>query len=47
MRFEDPVAKYDSRDGFKFNLRLLRTVFDVAFDVHGINVTGPEEITAR
>ncbi|GFR45973.1 hypothetical protein Agub_g7445 [Astrephomene gubernaculifera] len=47
IAFEDPISKYDSRDGYVFNIRLLRTLFDIAFDLHSIAVTGPDCITAR
>ncbi|GIM11583.1 hypothetical protein Vretimale_15069 [Volvox reticuliferus] len=46
IAFEDPISKYDSRDGYVFNIRLLRSLFNMAFDLHSIAVTGPQTITA-
>ncbi|EFJ39895.1 hypothetical protein VOLCADRAFT_84753 [Volvox carteri f. nagariensis] len=45
--FEDPITKYDSREGYVFNIRLLRTLFNITFDLHSISVTGPDSVTAR
>lgn len=47
MRFEDPVVKYASLDGFVFNVQALRTAFKVQFNLLDINVNGPEEIRTR
>ncbi|KXZ52379.1 hypothetical protein GPECTOR_9g423 [Gonium pectorale] len=44
--FEDPITKYDSRDGYVFNIRLLRTLFNITFDLHSIAVSGPDTVTA-
>ncbi len=30
-----------------FNIRLLRTLFNITFDLHSISVTGPDTVTAR
>ena len=47
MRFEDPVVKYASLDGFIFNVQALRTAFKVQFNLLDISVNGPEEIRTR
>lgn len=47
IRFEDPISKYDSLDGYLLNIRALRTFFHIKFDLHTIDVSAPEEITAR
>ena len=47
MRFEDPVVKYASLDGFILNVQALRTAFKVQFNLLDISVNGPEEIRTR
>ena len=47
MKFEDPVVKYSSLDGFIFNVQALRTAFKVQFNLLDISVNGPEEISTR
>ncbi|PNH10002.1 hypothetical protein TSOC_003319 [Tetrabaena socialis] len=44
--FEDPITKYNSREGYVFNVRLLRSLFNITFDLHSIGVSGPDAITA-
>lgn len=46
IQFEDPISKYDTRDGYLFNIRLLRTFFNITFDLHSIRVSGPDTVTA-
>ena len=45
--FQDPIVKVSSLEAFALNLRLLRTVFDVDFDLHSCRVAGPTEIVTR
>ena len=47
MRFEDPVVKFASLDGFILNVQALRTAFKVQFNLLDISVNGPEEIRTR
>lgn len=47
MKFQDPVVNYASLDGFVFNIRALRTAFNVTFNLHNIDINGPEEIKTR
>ena len=45
--FQDPIVKVSSLEAFALNLRLLRTVFDVDFELHSCRVAGPTEIVTR
>jgi len=45
--FQDPIARVGSLDAFALNLRLLRTVFDVGFDLHSCRPSGPTEVVTR
>ena len=45
--FQDPIVKVGSLEAFALNLRLLRTVFDVDFELHSCRVAGPTEIVTR
>jgi len=45
--FEDPITKYNSLDGYLFNIKMLRYVFNPEFILHGIWQSGPNEITSR
>ena len=45
--FQDPIVKVSSLEAFALNLRLLRTVFDVDFELHTCRVAGPTEIVTR
>ncbi|GLC45313.1 hypothetical protein PLESTB_000308500 [Pleodorina starrii] len=45
--FEDPITKYDTREGYVLNIRLLRALFNISFDLHSISVSGPDSVTAR
>ena len=47
MKFQDPVVNYASLDGFVFNIKALRTAFNVTFNLHNIDINGPEEIKTR
>lgn len=47
IHFEDPITQYDTRDGYLFNIKLLRTFFNITFDLHTIAVTSEDEVTAR
>ena len=47
MKFQDPVVNYASLDGFVFNIRALRTAFNVTLNLHNIDINGPEEIKTR
>lgn len=45
--FQDPIVKVSSLEAFALNLRLLRTVFNVDFELHSCRVAGPTEIVTR
>jgi hypothetical protein len=45
--FQDPIVRVGSLDAFALNLRLLRTVFDVGFDLHSCRPSGPTEVVTR
>ena len=47
MRLQDPIVNYASLDGFILNIRALRTAFQVEFNLHEIDINGPEEIRTR
>ena len=47
LKFQDPVVKFASLDGFILNVQALCTAFKVQFDLHDINANGPEEIKTR
>lgn len=47
MKFEDPLVKYASLDGFALNVRLLKSAFKINFTLHDIGLNGPEEIRTR
>eukprot|EP00873_Tetraselmis_striata_P018133 jgi/Tetstr1/438397/TSEL_026963.t1 len=45
--FQDPITKYDSLQGYLFNIKMLRSVFNPEFILHGMWQSGPNEITSR
>ncbi|KAK9824687.1 hypothetical protein WJX72_012392 [[Myrmecia] bisecta] len=45
--FEDPVSRYGDLNGFMTNIRLLRTLFDIRFDLHKSAINKPMEIVTR
>ncbi|GAX81749.1 hypothetical protein CEUSTIGMA_g9177.t1 [Chlamydomonas eustigma] len=47
IKFEDPITSYTNRDAYMFNIRMLKTLFNLTWKVHSIQITGPEEITTR
>lgn len=47
FKFQDPTFKQNSLSAFKNNLGLLKTLFDIKFDVHKIDVREPAEIVTR
>ena len=47
VSFEDPLTKYDSFDGYAFNIQMLRRVFSPTYAMHEIYQSGPWEITTR
>ncbi|KAG2441947.1 hypothetical protein HXX76_003552 [Chlamydomonas incerta] len=46
ITFEDPITKYTNREGYIFNIRLLRTFFNIQFDLFNVAVSGPDTVTA-
>ncbi|KAG2493405.1 hypothetical protein HYH03_008531 [Edaphochlamys debaryana] len=46
IKFEDPITKYDTRDGYLLNIRLLRSLFNIAFELHTIGVSSVDTVTA-
>eukprot|EP01018_Ginkgo_biloba_P016487 Gb_04672 [translate_table: standard] len=47
VEFRDPITKYDSLNGYLFNIQLLRQLFRPVFELHNVKQTGPNEITTR
>ena len=47
MRFEDPVVRCTNRSQYLSNLRMLRTAFDIDFQVHDVNSQPPAESVVR
>lgn len=47
VRFEDPITKYSSVQGYVFNIKLLRRVFAPTFQLHDIKQTSQYELTTR
>ena len=45
-RFEDPLTKQTSFQGFQTNLRVLRAVFDIKFIVHKVEAEGSSQVTS-
>ncbi|KAK3246006.1 hypothetical protein CYMTET_44445 [Cymbomonas tetramitiformis] len=47
VEFRDPITKYDSIEGYLFNIQMLRRVFDPDFILHSVTQSGPSELTTR
>ena len=47
VRFEDPITRYDSLDGYLFNIQLLRRLFSPTFKLLAVRQTGAWELTTR
>ncbi|MQL98635.1 hypothetical protein Taro_031351 [Colocasia esculenta] len=47
VEFRDPITRYDTIDGYLFNIGLLRSLFRPDFQLHHVKQTGPYEITTR
>ncbi|XP_058112374.1 uncharacterized protein LOC131255628 [Magnolia sinica] len=47
VRFRDPITKHDSIDGYLFNIKLLKLLFQPDFQLHHVKQSGPDEITTR
>eukprot|EP00898_Chlorokybus_atmophyticus_P007464 jgi/Chlat1/7719/Chrsp66S07197 len=47
VAFVDPITKYDTADGYLFNIQMLRFVFTPKFYLHDVKQTGDLEITTR
>eukprot|EP00798_Chlamydomonas_sp_ICE-L_P004952 gene4952-34731_t len=45
--FKDPITKYDSLEGFMFNIKMLRKVFNPTFELHEMQQMTPTSITTR
>ena len=46
FKFEDPRTRQTSLAGFKANLRLLRTVFNITFDTHKVEVESDSQVVS-
>lgn len=47
IQFEDPITCFNDLQGYVFMVRALRTLFNIKFDLHTMDITGPTELTAR
>eukprot|EP00252_Welwitschia_mirabilis_P005013 TRINITY_DN1540_c0_g1_i3.p1 TRINITY_DN1540_c0_g1~~TRINITY_DN1540_c0_g1_i3.p1 ORF type:complete len:252 (-),score=32.68 TRINITY_DN1540_c0_g1_i3:615-1370(-) len=47
IEFRDPITRYESLEGYLFNIKILRFLFRPSFFLHGVKQTGPNEITTR
>jgi hypothetical protein len=47
VNFLDPITKYSNVQGYMFNIRMLKGVFDPLFELHDIKQTAQYEITTR
>ncbi|KIZ00822.1 putative Zinc finger RAD18 domain-containing [Monoraphidium neglectum] len=47
LHFEDPITRLDGLDAYILMVRAIKTAFKVTFDLHTLDVTGPDEISAR
>ena len=47
FKFQDPTFKQDTLRSFQNNLGLLRSLFNIKFEVHRIEVRKPAEIVTR
>jgi len=47
VQFEDPITRYDSLDGYLFNIQLLRRLFSPSFRLRAVHQTGAWELTTR
>lgn len=47
VTFEDPLTKYDSIEGYLFNIGMLKNVFKPVYTMHSIEQTGDWELTTR
>ncbi|KAL5975666.1 hypothetical protein ACLOJK_019992 [Asimina triloba] len=47
VKFRDPITKHDTIDGYLFNIKLLKGLFQPDFQLHHVKQTGPHELTTR
>ena len=47
ITFEDPISKYSDLDGYLFMIRALRTLFDIKYELHTLEIAGSDELLAR
>ncbi|KAJ4789225.1 SOUL heme-binding family protein [Rhynchospora pubera] len=47
VQFRDPITKHDTIDGYLFNIKMLKVLFQPDFLLHSVKQTGPYEITTR
>jgi hypothetical protein len=47
VEFLDPITRYDSVQGYLFNIKFLRAAFTPEFTLHDMRATGPYEVTTR
>jgi Uncharacterized conserved protein (DUF2358) len=47
IKFEDPLAKFDSFTGYSVNIQILRALFDIKFYLHETTTIGVDQVSAR
>mmetsp|Transcript_12003 Transcript_12003/g.21284 ORF Transcript_12003/g.21284 Transcript_12003/m.21284 type:complete len:379 (+) Transcript_12003:30-1166(+) len=47
VEFLDPITKYDSLEGYLFNIKMLKVVFKPQFQLHDIQAAGPTAVVSR
>jgi len=47
VKFEDPITRYDSIDGYLFNIQMLRYLFTPEFILHSIKEVSPTTLETR
>lgn len=47
LLFEDPITRLEGLEAYTLLVRAIKTVFRVDFELHTLQITAPDEITAR
>lgn len=43
--FEDPITRISDINAYQLMIRAIKTLFNVAFDLHDVTITKPDEVT--
>lgn len=47
VEFLDPLTRYNNIEGYLFNIQMLRYLFSPKFTLHGVEISGEDELTTR